>query len=245
MFLKKKIDHNLLKKTVAHEAIKYLKTGMIIGIGTGSTVNCLIQEIENKKYYFKNEYFVSSSEETSLKLKNIGLKVMDLNYFGEKIDIYIDGADESNYHLELIKGGGGALTREKICRVYSKQFICMIDITKIKKILGQFPLAIEVIPMARNYVTKELIKRIGGNPIYRENFITDNNNIILDIHNLKIDNPLETEKKINNITGIVSNGLFAEHPANILLIGDENRRVHIIDHDSSLNIFNSINIKNR
>ena len=225
MFFNKNTDQNELKKLAANAAIEYIKAGMTVGVGTGSTVNFFIDELAKIKS--KIELTVSSSEESTKRLKAHGFEVVNLNY-PNKVDIYIDGADEANKHRELIKGGGAALTREKICRVASEQFICIIDQTKLVPQLGRFPLPVEVIPMARSYVSKELIK-FGGQPIYREGVITDNGNIIIDIHNLMIDNPLKLEQQINQITGVVCNGLFAVNPADILLIAKDNGQIDIIE----------------
>ncbi|GGG00675.1 MULTISPECIES: ribose-5-phosphate isomerase RpiA [Cysteiniphilum] len=225
MFFNKKADQNELKKIAATAAIEYIKPGMTVGVGTGSTVNFFIDELAKIKS--KIELTVSSSEESTKRLKAHGFEVVDLNY-PNKVDIYIDGADEANKHRELIKGGGAALTREKICRVASDKFICIIDQTKLVPQLGRFPLPIEVIPMARSYVAKELVK-LGGQPIYREGVITDNGNIIIDIHNLMIDNPLKLEQQINQITGVVCNGLFAVNPADILLIANDKGQIDIIE----------------
>ncbi|WP_192483500.1 MULTISPECIES: ribose-5-phosphate isomerase RpiA [Cysteiniphilum] len=225
MFFNKKTDQNELKKIAATAAIEYIKPGMTVGVGTGSTVNFFIDELAKIKS--KIELTVSSSEESTKRLKAHGFEVVDLNY-PNKVDIYIDGADEANKHRELIKGGGAALTREKICRVASDKFICIIDQSKLVPQLGRFPLPIEVIPMARSYVAKELVK-LGGQPIYREGVITDNGNIIIDIHNLMIDNPLRLEQQINQITGVVCNGLFAVNPADILLIANDKGQIDIIE----------------
>ncbi|WP_119328460.1 ribose-5-phosphate isomerase RpiA [Cysteiniphilum halobium] len=225
MFFNKKTDQNDLKKLAASAAIEYIKPGMTVGVGTGSTINFFIDELVKIKS--KVELTVSSSEESTKRLKEHGFEVVDLNY-PNKVDIYIDGADEANKHRELIKGGGAALTREKICRVASEQFICIIDQTKMVPQLGRFPLPVEVIPMARSYVAKELMK-LGGQPIYREGVITDNGNIIIDIHNLMIDNPLKLEQQINQITGVVCNGLFAVNPADILLIANDKEQIDIIE----------------
>ncbi|WP_440615940.1 ribose-5-phosphate isomerase RpiA [Cysteiniphilum sp. 6C5] len=225
MFFNKKTDQNELKKIAATAAIEYIKPGMTVGVGTGSTVNFFIDELAKIKS--KVELTVSSSEESTKRLKAHGFEVVDLNY-PNKVDIYIDGADEANKHRELIKGGGAALTREKICRVASDKFICIIDQTKRVPQLGRFPLPVEVIPMARSYVAKELVK-LGGQPIYREGVITDNGNIIIDIHNLMIDNPLKLEQQINQITGVVCNGLFAVNPADTLLIANDKGQIDIIE----------------
>ena len=215
MFFKKKDDkQNELKKLAAIEATKYIKPNMVLGIGTGSTVNFLIEELVNFKD--KITTVVSSSEGSTKRLKELGFDVVDLNYAGE-IDLYIDGADECNKHKELIKGGGAALTREKICVAAAKQFICIIDESKLVSTLGEFPLPVEVIPMSRSYVAREITK-LGGQPVYREQTITDNGNVILDVFNIKIDNPIQLETKLNQITGVVTNGIFAIKPANIVIV---------------------------
>lgn len=224
MIFSKKIDVNKLKKIAAYAAIKYIKPGMTIGVGTGSTVNFFIHELAKIKS--KIELTVSSSEESTKLLKANGFKVVDLNY-PNKVDIYIDGADEANKNRELIKGGGAALTREKICRVASEKFVCIIDQTKLVSQLGTFPLPVEVIPIARSHVAKELMK-LGGQPTYREGVITDNGNLIIDMHNFMIDSPLKMEQQINQITGVVCNGLFAVTPADILLIANEKGEIDII-----------------
>lgn len=214
MFFKKTNNQNKLKKMAAIEAAKQITPNITLGVGTGSTTAFLIEELVNHKDKIKQ--IVSSSENSTKKLKALGFDVVDLNYAGE-IDLYIDGADECNKYKELIKGGGGALTREKICVAAAKKFICIIDESKLVNILGSFPLAIEVIPMARSFVAREIVK-LGGQPVYREQTITDNGNVILDIHNLSIDSPLKLEAELNNITGIVSNGLFALKPADMVIV---------------------------
>ena len=224
-FNKKSTDQQLsLKKQVAEAAIAYIKPGMTVGIGTGSTVNCFIDALATIKT--KINATVSSSKASTKRLKAHGIEVLDLNY-PDKIDLYIDGADEANSYRELIKGGGAALTGEKICRVSSEQFICMIDESKLVSQLGNFPLPVEVIPSARSYVAKELVK-LGGQPVYREGVTTDNGNIILDIYNFNIDNPMATEKTINQIVGVVCNGIFAVSPADILLVAQKDGSVKTI-----------------
>ncbi|RUS68784.1 hypothetical protein EGW08_023455, partial [Elysia chlorotica] len=207
-----------LKKAAAVEATKYIEYGMTIGVGTGSTVKFFIDELV--KHKDKITTIVSSSTDSTDKLKKLGFEVVDLNYAGE-IDLYVDGADECNAHKELIKGGGAALTREKICVAAAKKFICIIDESKKVTTLGEFPLPIEVIPMARSYVARELVK-LGGQPVYREKTITDNGNIILDVYNLKIDNPIELESNINQITGVVTNGIFARKTADLVIMANTN-----------------------
>lgn len=203
-------------------ALDYLKTriedDMIIGIGTGSTANCFIDLLAGIKASVYGT--VASSEASANRLRAHGIPVYDLNSV-DGVGIYIDGADETNERLELIKGGGGALTREKIVAAVADEFVCIADGSKWVKQLGAFPLPIEVIPMARSHVGRELVK-LGGNPVLREGFTTDNGNIILDVYNMPIKVPRQVEEKINNITGVVCNGLFALRPADLLIIGDEN-----------------------
>mgnify|MGYP000476333171 FL=1 len=201
------------KQAVAAAALTYIESGMILGVGTGSTVNCLIELLPS--VHLKGA--VASSKVTEDKLKALGIEVMDLNFTGT-LDLYIDGADEVNAALQLVKGGGGALTREKIVAAASKQFICMVDESKWVDQLGVgFPLPIEVLPQARSYVARELVK-LGGEPIYREGFVTDYGNLILDVYNLSIQDASAMEKHINNIVGVVCNGLFAAQRADILLM---------------------------
>ncbi len=204
-----------LKQKVAQAALPYVKGVGIIGIGTGSTVRHFIDCLAEFKAEIEGA--VSSSEASSEHLRKVGIPVLDLNAVGT-IEVYVDGADEINPLKQLIKGGGAALTREKIIAAASKKFVCIADGTKRVDILGKFPLPVEVIPMARSYVARELVK-LGGQPVWRENFITDNHNVILDVHNLSILDPIELEKIINNITGVVANGLFAMRPADVILIG--------------------------
>jgi len=204
-----------MKKMAAQAALEYVEPGTVIGIGTGSTANHFIDLLAGIKH--RIEGTVASSESSAQRLKSHGIPVLDLNSAGE-LSVYIDGADESNRHLHLIKGGGGALTREKIVAACSRKFVCIADDSKLVDVLGAFPLPIEVIPMARSMVARELVKR-GGQPIYREGFVTDNGNIILDIHNLEIMEPVTLEEDLNNIPGIVTVGLFARRPADVLLLG--------------------------
>ena len=206
------------KKMAAHAALDYVEKGSIIGVGTGSTVNHFIDAIA-EKMKGSIDAAVSSSEASSERMKKHGIRVIDLNSAGE-LSIYVDGADESNRHLQLIKGGGGALTREKIVAAASKTFVCIADDTKLVPFLGKFPLPVEVIPMARSLVARELVK-LGGKPVWRENFITDNGNLILDIHNLEIMEPMKMETLINQIAGVVTVGIFAHRPADVLLLGSE------------------------
>lgn len=205
------------KNKVAEAALEYVENNQILGIGSGSTVNCFIEMLGRVKS--KIDAVVSSSEITTELVKSKNIRVVELREAG-KISVYIDGADESNKFKQLIKGGGGALTREKIVAHSSSKFICMIDDSKFVGVLGRFPLPIEVIKMAQSSVAMQMIK-IGGRPVLRENFITDNGNVILDIHDLEINEPIKLEKFINNIPGVVTNGLFAIRCADKLLIADE------------------------
>lgn len=207
-----------MKRAVAKAAIEHVQAGTIIGIGTGSTANYFIDELAAIKH--KIDGTVASSMASTERLKGHGIPVYDLNAVDD-ISVYIDGADESNRYLHLIKGGGGALTREKIVAAVSRKFVCIIDETKLVDMLGKFPLPVEVIPMARSFVARELVK-LGGEPVLREGFTTDNGNIILDVHNLEIMEPVKLEETINNITGVVTNGIFARRPADVLLIGTAN-----------------------
>ena len=204
-----------LKQKVAQAALHYIKDVSIVGVGTGSTVRHFIDYLAEFKSDIEGA--VSSSEMTTAHLKKVGIPVLDLNTVGT-LDVYIDGAVEVTPHKHMIKGGGGALTREKIIGAASKKFICIVDETKCVDVLGAFPLPIEVIPMARSYVAREMVK-LGGQPVWRENFITDNHNEIIDVHNLNILDPIELEKIINNITGVVTNGLFAMRAADVVLVG--------------------------
>lgn len=210
-----------LKQAVARAAIDYITPKLfndsIIGVGTGSTANFFIDYLAGIKHRFAGA--VASSEASAQRLKKIGIEVLDSNSVSDLV-VYVDGADETNPHLQLIKGGGAALTREKIVRALSKEFVCIADTSKWVEVLGKFPLPVEVIPMARSYVARELVK-LGGAPVYREGVVTDNGNVILDVHNLAIHNPRELEGAINQITGVVTNGLFAISPADVLLLGTE------------------------
>ena len=210
------MDQNTKKIQVASAALEYIENGQIIGIGSGSTVNCLIEQLDKVKS--KIDAVVSSSEATTKLVKSKNIRVIDLKESG-RIPLYIDGADESNQHKQLIKGGGGALTREKIVAHASDKFVCMIDDSKLVDTLGSFPLPIEVIGMSQSLVSLEMIK-LGGRPVLRENYLTDNNNIIVDTHNLQIQQPIKLEQEINNIPGVVTTGLFAMHGADILLVSN-------------------------
>lgn len=205
-----------MKRQAAEAALAYVQGG-VIGVGTGSTVNHFIDFLGRIKGRIDGA--VSSSEASTQRLQAQGIPVFDLNGVGG-LSLYVDGADESNHRLELIKGGGGALTREKIVAAASEQFVCIADESKLVEVLGHFPLPVEVIPMARSYVARELAK-LGGNPVWRENVVTDNGNVILDVEGLAIHLPKELEQRINNIAGIVTVGLFALRGADILVLGTE------------------------
>ncbi|HZN22606.1 MAG TPA: ribose-5-phosphate isomerase RpiA [Burkholderiales bacterium] len=204
-----------LKQAVARAAIAHVPVGGIIGVGTGSTVNFFIAELARIKHKFDGA--VSSSEATAQRLAAAGIDVIDLNHVVE-LTVYVDGADEINRSLAMIKGGGGALTREKIVAAVSRTFVCIADETKFVNVLGRFPLPIEVIPMARSFVGRELVK-LGGEPEWRAGFVTDNGNVILDVHRLEITRPEELETTLDQIPGVVTNGLFARRPADVLLLG--------------------------
>jgi ribose 5-phosphate isomerase A len=204
-----------LKQKVAQAAMRYVKDVAIVGVGTGSTVKHFINYLADIKGDIEGA--VSSSEMSTAQLKSVGIPVLDLNAVGT-LDVYVDGADEVTPHKHMVKGGGGALTREKIIDAASKKFICIVDETKCVDVLGKFPLPVEVVPMARSYVAREMVK-LGGQPVWRENFITDNHNVILDVHNLDIIDPIKLEQIINNITGVVTVGIFAMRPADVVLVG--------------------------
>jgi ribose 5-phosphate isomerase A len=203
-----------LKQQAAQAALQYIQADMIVGVGTGSTTNYFIDALATIKG--KIEGTVASSEASAERLQSHGISVFELAAAGD-VDIYIDGADEFNHHRQLIKGGGGALTREKIIAAVAKKFICIVDQSKEVKLLGKFPLPVEVIPMARSYVARQIVK-LGGDPEYRDGFVTDNGNVILDVHNLKILDPTRLEQQLNNITGVVTNGLFSQRPADTILM---------------------------
>jgi ribose 5-phosphate isomerase A len=204
-----------LKQAVAREAIKHVVEDAVIGVGTGSTANFFIDELAKMKNRIAGA--VASSERSAERLKRHGIRVLDLNSVNE-LPVYIDGADEITEHLAMIKGGGGALTREKIVAAVAKEFVCIADESKLVPVLGKFPLPVEVIPMARAYVARQMVK-LGGQPKLREGFATDNGNIVLDVWGLSILNPVELETAVNNITGVVTNGLFARRGADLLLLG--------------------------
>lgn len=206
-----------MKQAVAKAALEYVQSGTVIGVGTGSTANFFIDALAGIKH--KIEGAVASSVATADRLKGHGIQVLELNETGD-LPLYVDGADEATQHLHLIKGGGGALTREKIVAAASKKFVCIADEAKLVGVLGEFPLPIEVIPMARSFVARQIVK-LGGNPMLRENFTTDNGNLIIDVRGLEILEPAKLEATLNNIPGIVTNGLFAIRPADVLLLGSE------------------------
>ncbi|PKG39463.1 ribose-5-phosphate isomerase RpiA [Psychromonas sp. Urea-02u-13] len=203
------------KKAAAYAALEYVEKGSIVGVGTGSTVNHFIDALATMKDDIEGA--VSSSEASTAKLKEYGIEVFDLNSVAD-LSVYVDGADEINSYNHMIKGGGAALTREKIVSAVADKFICIVDDTKNVDVLGEFPLPVEVIPMARSYVARELVK-LGGDPVYRQGVLTDNGNIILDVHNMKIAEPLKLEAEINAIVGVVTNGLFANRAADVVLVG--------------------------
>jgi ribose 5-phosphate isomerase A len=212
------MQQDALKQAVARAALEYVKERLqadsVIGIGTGSTANYFIDYLAELRGRFQGA--VASSDASARRLESHGIEVLDLNNTGT-FDIYVDGADEANANLELIKGGGAALTREKIVAACAREFVCIADGSKLVERLGAFPLPVEVVPMARSYVARELVK-LGGDPVYRTGVVTDNGNVILDVHNFPIDAPRDTETRINQITGVVTNGLFARRPADLLLL---------------------------
>ncbi len=218
------LTQDKMKQNAAHASLKYITKGMKIGVGTGSTIKYFIESLASLKYDISG--VVASSKQTLELLKAHKFNILDLNN-DAPLDIYVDGADEVTPSLMMIKGGGGALTQEKIVASCSKQFICLADETKYHNLLGQFAVVVEVIPCARSYVAREIVK-LGGKPNWRMGFITDNGNYILDVHNLDMINPVQTELALNNITGVVENGIFANHPANTLLLARTNGHVDII-----------------
>ena len=209
------MSQDAAKKAAAEAALKYVVPGEILGVGTGSTVNFFIDALAKMKHDIPGA--ASSSEASSARLKALGIPVVDLNSAGT-LSIYVDGADESNHRLQLIKGGGAALTREKIVAAASRQFICIADESKLVPVLGKFPLPVEVIPMARSYVAREIVK-LGGMPEWREKVVTDNGNVILDVAGLSITDPVKLEEQIGLLAGVVTVGLFARRPADVLILG--------------------------
>ena len=210
------------KKLAAEKAIEYVEDGMIVGVGTGSTVAYFIDALAAWKDRIAGT--VSSSEQSTARLKSHGIEVIDLNAAGP-LSLYVDGADECDPHKRLIKGGGAALTREKIIAEASEKFVCIVDPSKQVPVLGRFPLPVEVIPMARSLVARELLRISGGQPVWRDGVVTDNGNLILDVHNLSIVDPAGLEREINQIPGVVSVGLFARRPADVVIVGGEPPRV--------------------
>ena len=212
------MNQNQEKENAALAAIDYIQDDCILGVGSGSTVTCLIQNLNKVKHNIKSS--VSSSEDTTKKLKQAGFVVDELSNVGSP-DLYIDGADEVTRSFYMTKGGGGALTREKILASASKKIICIVDSSKVVDVLGKYPLPIEVIPMAKSYISRMII-HLGGQPELRQNYLTENGNLILDVHNLTIIDPPQMEKQINNIAGVVTNGIFAIRPADLVLVGKSN-----------------------
>jgi ribose 5-phosphate isomerase A len=210
------MNQNPLKELVAREALKHVVEDKVVGVGSGSTVNCFIDALAAIKG--RIEGAVAASEASAERLKKHGIRVFDLNSVDE-LPVYIDGADEVTEHLQMIKGGGGALTREKITAAVARKFVCICDASKLVPVLGKFPLPVEVIPMARSHVGRELL-RMGGHPELRQNFKTDNGNLILDCHGLTLLDPAKTESELNNIAGVVTNGIFARRPADLLLLAE-------------------------
>ena len=209
------MNQNELKLATAQAAIRYVEDGSVVGVGTGSTADFFINELGKIKHRIDGA--VASSEGTAQKLKALGVAVYDLNSVKD-LPVYVDGADEITQHLAMIKGGGGALTREKIVAAVARKFICIADQSKLVDVLGKFPLPVEVIPMARSYVAREIVK-LGGLPAWPQGFTTDNGNLILDVHNLTITQPMALEAALNQIVGVVTNGLFAQRGADVLLLG--------------------------
>ena len=216
------MSQNEAKRLAAEKAIEYVEDGMIVGVGTGSTVAFFIDALARIKHRIAGA--VSSSEQSTARLRGHGIEVMELNDTGE-LALYVDGADECDPHKRLIKGGGAALTREKIIAEASKTFVCLIDPSKQVPILGRFPLPVEVIPMARSLVARRILALTGGQPVWRDGVVTDNGNVVLDVHNLSIIDPVAMEKELNQIPGVVSVGLFARRPADVVIVGGEPPRI--------------------
>lgn len=209
------MSQDAAKKAAAEAALKFVEHGEVLGVGTGSTVNYFIDALASLRHDIPGA--VSSSNASTERLKKIGIPVLDLNRTGT-LSIYVDGADEADAHFHLIKGGGGALTREKIIAAASRKFICVVDESKLVRVLGKFPLPVEVLPMAQSYVGRQMVA-LGGTPVLRENFTTDNGNVILDVSGFSITDPVKLENQINQIAGVVTVGLFAQRPADVLLVG--------------------------
>ena len=210
------------KRLAAEKAMDHVEDGMIVGVGTGSTVAYFIEALGRDPGRIKGA--VSSSEQSTERLKAHGIEILDLNSAGE-LSLYVDGADECDPHKRLIKGGGAALTREKIIAEASAKFVCIIDPAKQVDVLGRFPLPIEVIPMARSLVAREIVAKTGGQPVWREGVVTDNGNVVLDVHHLRIVDPVGLERELNQVPGVVSVGLFARRPADVVIVGGEPPRV--------------------
>ncbi len=206
------------KRLAAEKAIEYVEDGMIVGVGTGSTVAYFIDALARIQHRIKGA--VSSSDQSTARLKQHGIEVFELNHTGT-LSLYVDGADECDGNKNLIKGGGAALTREKIIAEASERFVCIIDPSKQVKVLGRFPLPVEVIPMARSLVARRIMDMTGGQPAWREGVVTDNGNVILDIHHLEITDPAKLERELNQLPGVVSVGLFARRPADVVIVGGE------------------------
>ncbi len=216
-------QQHIQKQQVAQAALKHVRSDMVLGVGTGSTVNCFIEALADSGK--RLEAAVSSSEASTRLLESHGIEVRDLNLAGT-LDLYIDGADEFDAHRRLIKGGGGALTREKIVTAASRRFVCIVDESKKVSVLGKFPLPVEVIPMARSFVARQLVA-MGGQPELRQNFSTDNGNVILDVHNMDLVDPVRIEKQLNNLPGVVTNGLWAIRPADLVLMASSSGVIEI------------------
>ncbi len=212
------MDATARKKQAAEASLQFIEPGVTLGVGTGSTVNCLIELLPGVRN--RIDRVVSSSRETTKRLQSHGFDVATLNEVSGQLDVYIDGADEATKRLHLIKGGGGALTREKVLAAAARRFVCIIDDSKLVGMLGAFPLPIEVLPMAQSLVVRQLLK-LRCSPVWRDNFVTDNGNHILDVQDLNIPNPIELENRLNQIPGVLTVGIFAQRPADILLIGGE------------------------
>ncbi len=217
----KKEEQDKMKRAAARAALAFIQDDMILGVGTGSTVDFFIEELRSVKH--KLEAVVASSEATAAKIKALGIPLLDLNSVAH-LPLYVDSADEVGPYKRLIKGGGGAMTREKIIATAAEKFICIVDQSKQVDLLGNFPVPVEVIPMSRSFVARELVK-LKGDPVYREGFVTDNGNLILDVYNFHILDPLDLEKTINHITGVVDNGIFAQRTADVVLVGLPNGEV--------------------
>lgn len=211
------MDKEALKRSAAQAALEYIKEDMIIGVGSGSTVDYFIAALKSVRA--RIEGAVASSVKTANQLKELGIPLMDLNSVTE-LPLYVDGADEINPARQMIKGGGGALTREKIIATVAKKFVCIADESKYVDLLGDFPVAVEVLPMARSYVARQIVQ-LGGDPMYREGFVTDNGNVILDVYNLKILEPRVLEEKLKSIVGVVESGIFAKRTADVLLLASD------------------------